>query len=74
LSLTLEKIMAESQDALARRDEKRCLEKEASNAIYINLTKEAIEVQRLDVEAKKADADTKMRDAEARRMDTEAKI
>jgi hypothetical protein len=36
-------------------------------AIYLNLTKEFIEVQRMDVEAKKADAEAKMRDAEGRR-------
>jgi 23S rRNA pseudoU1915 N3-methylase RlmH len=72
----MEKIMAESQAALAKSDEKRSLEKESSNAIYLNLnlTKEAIEVQRLDVEVNKADAKAKMRDAEGRRMDAEAKI
>lgn len=66
--------MAESQAALAKRDDKRRLKKEVSNAIYLNLSKEAIEVQRLDVEAKKAYAEAKMRDAEGRRMDAEAKI
>jgi hypothetical protein len=35
----LEKIMACSQAALPKRDEKRRLEKEASSAIYLNLTK-----------------------------------
>jgi hypothetical protein len=37
---------------MAKWDEKKRLEKEASAAIYINLTKEAIEVQRLDADAK----------------------
>jgi hypothetical protein len=59
--------MAESQAVLAKRDEKRRLVKEASNAIYLNLTKEATEFQRLDIEAK-------MCDAEARRMDAKTKI
>ncbi|KAK1644416.1 hypothetical protein QYE76_062221 [Lolium multiflorum] len=74
LSQTLEKIMVESQAVLAKRDEKSSLEKEGSIAIYLNLTKEAIEVQRMDAEAKKADAEAKMLDAKARRMDAEAKI
>ncbi|KAK1663471.1 hypothetical protein QYE76_051630 [Lolium multiflorum] len=56
LNQTLEKIIAESQSVLAKRNEKRRLEKEASNTIYLNLTKDAIEVQRLGIEAKKADA------------------
>jgi hypothetical protein len=51
----LEKIMAESQVNLAKRDEKRLLEKGASTAIYLNLTKEVIEVQRMDVKAKRAE-------------------
>ncbi|KAK1661695.1 hypothetical protein QYE76_049854 [Lolium multiflorum] len=55
-------------------DEKKRLEKEAATVIYLNLTKEVIEVQRMDVEAKKADAEAKLRDTEARRMDVEAKI
>jgi hypothetical protein len=41
-SQTLEKIMAKSQAALAKRGEKRRLEKEVSNAIYLNLSKEAL--------------------------------
>ncbi|KAK1699490.1 hypothetical protein QYE76_016187 [Lolium multiflorum] len=70
---SMEKIMAGNLAALAARDEKRRLEKEAVVAIYHNLAKEVIEVQRMDVEAKKADAEAKLRDAFARRMDTEAK-
>jgi hypothetical protein len=63
---SLEKMMADNQAALAARDEKRCLEKEAAAVIFLNLTKEVIEVQ-------KADAEAKLHDAEARRMDAEAK-
>jgi hypothetical protein len=37
-------------------DEKKRPKKEATASIYINLSKEAIEVQRLDVEAKRLDA------------------
>jgi hypothetical protein len=53
----LEKLMAESQATLAKREEKRRLEKEASTAIYLKLTKEAIGVQRMDVEAKRVDVE-----------------
>jgi hypothetical protein len=42
--------------------------------IYLNLTKEVIEVQKMNIEAKHADARAKMCDAEARTMDAEAKI
>jgi hypothetical protein len=69
----LEKIMAENQGTLDKRDEKKCLEKEATTAIYFNLTKEVIELERMDVEAKMADAEAKLHDAEAIRMDAEAK-
>ncbi|KAK1589989.1 hypothetical protein QYE76_017865 [Lolium multiflorum] len=51
---SMEKMMAENHAAMAARDEKRRLEKEAATAIYHNLAKEVIEVQRMDVEAKKA--------------------
>jgi hypothetical protein len=44
--------MDNSQVTQARRVEKRRLEKEASTSIYINLTKESIDVTRMDVEAK----------------------
>ena len=60
--------MADNHVTLAARDEKRRLEKEATTAIFLNLTKEVIEVQRMDVEAKKADAKVKLHDDEARRM------
>jgi hypothetical protein len=59
---------------LAKRDEKRHLENEVSNAIYLNLSKEAIEVQRFDIEAKKADTEAKILNTEGKRMDAEAKI
>jgi hypothetical protein len=36
-------MMNETQEALAKRDEKRCLEKEATAATFIDLTKQAIE-------------------------------
>jgi hypothetical protein len=36
--------MGDSQVALAKRDEKRRLEKQASTAIYLNLTKKIIDV------------------------------
>ncbi|KAK1619432.1 hypothetical protein QYE76_024949 [Lolium multiflorum] len=63
----MEKIMADNLAALAARNEKRRLEKEAAAAIYHNLVKEVIEVQKADVEAK-------LLDVEARRMDAKAKI
>ncbi|KAK1651817.1 hypothetical protein QYE76_069622, partial [Lolium multiflorum] len=66
-SQSMEKIMADNRAALAARDEKRRLEKEAAAAIYHNLAKEVIEVQ-------KADSEAKLLDAEARRMDAKAKI
>lgn len=64
---SMEKIMADNRVALAARDEKRRLEKEAAAAIYHNLAKEVIEVQ-------KANSEAKLLDAEARRMDAKAKI
>jgi hypothetical protein len=56
------------------RDEKSVWKKEAAVAIYLNLTKKVIEVQRINVEAKSADVEAKMHNAEARRMDAEVKI
>jgi hypothetical protein len=49
LSETLKVMMAESHDAMAKRDQKKCREKDASAAIYIDLTKHG---QMLDAEAK----------------------
>ncbi|XP_051215878.2 uncharacterized protein [Lolium perenne] len=49
---SMEKKMADNRAALAARDEKRRLEKEAATAIYHNLAKEVIEVQKADSEAK----------------------
>jgi hypothetical protein len=69
----LEKIMADSQAVPDKREEKRHLEKEAATGIYLNLIKEVIKVQKMDVEIKK-DIEAKMCDAEARMMDAEAKI
>jgi hypothetical protein len=74
LSQGLQKIMADSQVTLARRDKKRRLEKVASTAIYLNLTQETIEVERMDIEAKRADVEAKRLDVEPRRIDVEAKI
>lgn len=70
---SLEKMMAENHAAIAATDERKRLRKQVAAAIYLNLTKEVIEVQRMDVEANRADAKAKLRDAEARRMDAEAK-
>jgi hypothetical protein len=64
----MEKIIDSNLSALAARDEKRRLKKEAATAIYHNLAKEVIEVQRLDVEAKKADAEAKLRAEDTRIM------
>jgi hypothetical protein len=58
---SIEKIMDDNRAAMAARDEKRRLEKEVATAIYHNLAKEVIEVQRLDVEVKKVDAKAKLR-------------
>ena len=57
----LKSILANSQEAMAIRDEKKRLEKEATAAMYINLTKEAIEARRLDAEAMRLDAEAKTR-------------
>jgi hypothetical protein len=65
--------MAETQATLDKRDEKKPLEKEAATAIYLNFTKEVIEVQMMDVDGKMADTEAKLCDGEARRMDAEAK-
>jgi hypothetical protein len=50
-SLPLEKIMTESQVGPGQKGRE-----EASAAIYYNLTKEVIEVQKMNVTAKRADA------------------
>jgi hypothetical protein len=65
---SMEKIMADNRAAMAARDEKRRLEKEAAAAIYQNLAKEVLDVQRLDIEAKKADAEAKLRAEDTRIM------
>jgi hypothetical protein len=52
LSETLKKMMAKTQGALAKGDEKQRLEKEATAATFIDLTKKAIEVQMKEVAAK----------------------
>ncbi|KAK1603848.1 hypothetical protein QYE76_027521 [Lolium multiflorum] len=52
---SMEKMMADNHAAMAARDEKRRLEKEAAAAIYHNLAKEVIEVQKADAEAKLLD-------------------
>jgi hypothetical protein len=45
--------MSETQEALTKRDEKRHQEKEAATAsTFIDLTKKAIEVQRMEDVAK----------------------
>jgi hypothetical protein len=48
LSVTLKKMMAETQEVLAKRNEKRHWEKEVTDTTFIELTKQAIEVQRMD--------------------------
>jgi hypothetical protein len=52
LSEILKTMMAETQEALAKRDEKWRREKEATTATFIDLTKQAIEVQRMETTAK----------------------
>ena len=64
----LKTIMANSHEATAAMYEKRRLDKEATAAAYINLTKEAIEVRRMDVEAKRMDAEAKKLAEETRIM------
>jgi hypothetical protein len=70
---TLEKMMDENQATMEKRARRKRLEKEAAASIYLNLTKEVIEVQKMDVDAKMTDTETKLRDAKARMMDAEAK-
>ncbi|KAK1686397.1 hypothetical protein QYE76_047245 [Lolium multiflorum] len=62
-------MMAKSQDAMAKRDKKKHREKEASAVIYIDLTKQAIEVQRLDAEAKSRAEDNLIMLADLNTMD-----
>jgi hypothetical protein len=69
LSKTLKAMLAESQDAMVKPDEKKRRENEASAAIYINLTKEDIEVQRLDVAAKSRAEDNRIIFADLNTMD-----
>ena len=46
---------------MAKRDEKKRLDKEATTVMYVNLTKEAIEARRMDAEARRMDAEAKTR-------------
>ena len=69
----LKSILADSQEAMAIRDEKKWLDKEATTAMYINLTKEAIEARRMDADARRMEAEARLMDAEAMRLDVEAK-
>jgi hypothetical protein len=69
LSERLEKMLATSQNAMPKRDEKKRMENEAATAICINMTKEAIEVQMLDAEAKCRTEDTRIMLADLRNMD-----
>ena len=57
----LKSILANSQEAMAKRDEKKRLDKETTTAMYVNLTKEAIEARRMDAEALRLDAEAKTR-------------
>jgi hypothetical protein len=54
-----------------KQDEKKRLEKEATAAIYINLAKEAIEVQMLDAKAKRIDVKAKCRAEDTKIMLTD---
>jgi hypothetical protein len=65
----LKVMLAESQDTMAKQDEKKRLEKDATTCIYINLTKEAIEVKRLDAGVKCRAEDTRIMLADLRNMD-----
>jgi hypothetical protein len=47
LSESLKTMMTETQEALIKRDEKRCHEKEVTTVTFINLTKHIIEVRRM---------------------------
>jgi hypothetical protein len=44
--------MAEKDDALAKRDEKRHREKDTTCASFVDLRKRALEIQAIEVEAK----------------------
>jgi hypothetical protein len=52
LSETLQKMMAKTQEALAKRDEKRRREKEVTAATFMDLTKQAIVAQKMEATAK----------------------
>jgi hypothetical protein len=68
LSETLKAMLAEYQDSMSKRDEKKRRNKETIAAIYINLSKEAIEVQRHEAEAKRLDMAAKSRAEDNRIM------
>jgi hypothetical protein len=65
----LKVMLADSQDAMAKHDKKKRLGKEATAAININLTKEAIKLQRLDTEAKCRAEDARIMLADLSNMD-----
>jgi ATPase subunit of ABC transporter with duplicated ATPase domains len=52
--------MAEKEEALAKREEKRCREKKATCASFVNLTKRAIEVIERNTKAKAMEAEAKL--------------
>jgi hypothetical protein len=52
LSETLDTMMAQTEEAPAKRDEKQHWEKEGVAATFIDLTKQVIDVQKLEVVAK----------------------
>jgi hypothetical protein len=56
---------------MPKRDKKKRRGKEASVAIYIDLTKQAIEVQRLDAEAKSRAEDKRIMLADLSNMDAD---
>jgi hypothetical protein len=64
---TLETMMAE-EEAILRREEKQCWEKEAACATFIDLTKQALQVQKLATESKLVDDKAKLLAEESRIM------
>ena len=70
----LKSILANSQVANAAMYEKKRLDKEATAAMYVNLTKEAIEVRRMEVEATCMNVESKRLEDEAKKLSEETRI
>jgi hypothetical protein len=62
-------MMAKKEGAIAKRDEKRCQEKEAKCATFIDITKQAIEIQKIEVDTKLLEEENRILFADLSLMD-----